>query len=106
MARVIENDRPTQLVHVPRVTVSDSGDDSAASTREGYYKTAALIAQSLDEYELALSEAVQRMGSAKAAVDALEAAARGKSGLEDEALARIGLAVQALATAREALALH
>jgi hypothetical protein len=107
VARIIENNVPTQLVHVPRVETSDAPvGEGAGSTREGYYKSPTVIARSIDEYELALTEALRRLSSAQNAVDALEAAARGKSGIEGETLARISLAVNALETAREALATH
>lgn len=65
---VIHEEKPSQLVHVP---ISVSVDNS----KEGSYKPAEVIVTAPDEFEMALNAAVQRLKSARAAVDDLQRAA-------------------------------
>jgi hypothetical protein len=66
--QVIHDDKPSQLVHVP-VSVSSE------RTKEGSYKPVEVIIETPDEFELALNAAVQRLKSARSAVDDLQRAA-------------------------------
>jgi hypothetical protein len=66
--QVIHEDKPAQLVHVPIVSVRDE-------SREGSYKPAEVIVEAPDEFEIALNAAIQRLKSARSAVDDLQRAA-------------------------------
>lgn len=61
------DEQPERLVHVP--VVARQGES------EGAYKPASVVVQNVDEFERALSEAMQRLNSARAAVDTLRALA-------------------------------
>ena len=103
-ARILENGQPTQLVHVPRaaIKVNIDVDDSPEGIRAGYYKTASVIVQDIDEYTRAYEVAQKALMSAKNRVIQLEEAARAGSRDETE-LARIAAALKALSTAEQAL---
>ena len=65
---VIHDDKPSRLVHVPIVAF---GDDS----KEGSYKPTDVIVSVPDEFEAALNAAIQRLKSAREAVEELQRAA-------------------------------
>jgi len=95
---------------VRRVRIStEAGEERVAhipsiNKGEGSYKPVSVIAQSHTEFELALSQAINRMKSAEHAVNELREAA---SHRDDESLAKIVLACTALETANSALrAIH
>lgn len=65
---VIHEDKPSRLVHVPIVAVADD-------SREGSYKPTEVVVSAPDEFESALNAAIQRLKSARTAVDDLQRAA-------------------------------
>jgi hypothetical protein len=83
-----ETDEPERLVHVPE------------KSGEGAYKPTSALVKSKTEFELALDEALRRLHSARLSVDELKSAVEASN---DDALARIVLACEALSTANEAL---
>lgn len=70
--------REERLVHVPRVT-------TAQDSKEGYYKPVSVVVESPTEFELALSEATAKLGSARRSVDRLRYAAEKLSDTDDRA---------------------
>jgi len=90
---VIENEREVQLVHVASVDHSNS--------REGKYKSVDVVVETPNEFELAFSEAVQRLRSARKAVEVLESAARKMESTDDRAaiIAQISESLSLLQTA-------
>jgi hypothetical protein len=103
-ARIIENDQPVQLVHVPRVRASEeqTSDVSAEASRQGYYQLASIIAKDVDVFAAAYEAAQQALLAATRRVQELEASVRGRNNPDDE-LARIQVALKALSTAETAL---
>lgn len=65
---VIYDETPSQLVHVPIVS-------SASESREGSYKPTEVVVNEPSQFESALNAAIQRLKSARAAVDDLQRAA-------------------------------
>ena len=93
--KIIFEDSPVPLVHVPKVVTQGNTDV------EGTYKPASVIVRSIDEYTRALGAALSTLSAAQAAVDHLRQVAGGKN--DGGTLARLDIAVQALRTAQDAL---
>ena len=88
--RIIEDDKPAQLIHVPSIDRSESF--------EGVYKAASVIVLNKTDFQLALDAALTRLQSAQRAVEELRSASQ-----DDDTLSKIMLAYEALATANNAL---
>jgi len=91
-----DNAGPGPVIHKPAfIHVRRDGE------KTGYYQTPDVIVAHLDEFQLAMSEAIQKLTSAKQAVDELEMIA--KKADSKERLAMIIIACRALETANGAL---
>ena len=92
-------------VHVPTATVTN-GDDGIKQTPAGY-QPVSVVVQRPDMYASALSELQRKIGSAREALASLQRAAKGAPDTDQERMARISIAVQAMQTASAAVqALH
>ncbi len=92
-------------VHVPTATVSE-GDDGIKQTPSGY-QPVSVVVQRPDMYASALSELQRKIGGAREALDSLQRAAKDAPDTDQERMARISIAVQAMQTASAAVqALH
>ena len=92
-------------VHVPTATVS-KGDEGIKQTPSGY-QPVSVVVQRPDMYASALSELQRKIGGAREALDSLQRAAKDAPDTDQERMARISIAVQAMQTASAAVqALH
>ena len=80
---IIHEDRPVQLVHVPRIQTAEPSQDED-NGKGGTYKPAEVIVHAPDEFERALSEALMKLHAARRAVDHLHHVAE-KNPTEDRA---------------------
>ena len=88
------SDKAERLVHVPKVHRDESN--------EGIYTLPSVIVENPTDFQFALREALARLNAAQRAIDELKAAAE-----DDDSLAKVTLAYEALSTANSALtALH
>jgi hypothetical protein len=95
LVTIERGDYESQLVHV----ASEKGDQ----VREGVYKPIDVIVESPTEFETALSAALQRLASARKAVEELSVAARKLSPTDDRTaiIAQIAESLSLLNTALE-----
>lgn len=79
----------------------------SANTPTAGYQPVSVVVNRPDMFASALSELTQRVSAAQEAVERLQKAAKEAPESDQDRMARIGLAVQAMQTAREAIsALH
>lgn len=71
--RIIIEDRPERLVHVPRIVFEDVDYQDG---NEGYYKPISVVVLEQDEFKAALGSAKASLNSARAAYEDLKKAAR------------------------------
>ena len=91
---IVYEERETRLVHVPLVTRNEE------SSNEGVYKPAIEIVKSPGEFERALNEAIQRLHSARNAVDELRRVAEQDSSDDRSAMiSQIARGLELLETA-------
>ena len=97
-------DESTQVyVHVPK---GSAGDDELNQTPSGYQPVSVVVSRP-DMYASALSELAGKVSAAKASLEALTRAAEQAPDTDQERMARIAIAVQAMQTASAAVqALH
>jgi hypothetical protein len=69
---IIHEERPVQLVHVPRVAVLSATEETEDAGKGGEYKPAEVIVRSPDEFSRALDEALTKLHAARRAVDHLQ----------------------------------
>ena len=80
---------------------------NSANTPAAGYQPVSVVVNRPDMFASALSELTQRVTAAQEAVERLQKAAKGNPESDQDRMARIALAVQAMQTAREAIsALH
>lgn len=93
-------------VHVPTATAAKADDDGAVQTPAGY-QPVSVVVQRPDMYVSALGELQRKIGGAREALDSLQRAAKDAPDTDQERMARISIAVQAMQTASAAVqALH
>lgn len=95
---IVEDDkREPVYVHVPKRVESDAGG----------YQPVSVVVNRPDMYALALADLTRRVRAAQEAVEALQRAASESPETDQERMARIAIAVQAMQTASAAVsALH
>jgi hypothetical protein len=70
---IIHEEKPVQLVHVPRITSPvDPGADVEDTGKGGEYKPAEVIVHQPDEFSRALDEALTKLHAARRSVDHLQ----------------------------------
>jgi len=69
---IIHEERPVQLVHVPRISMPVESDTEEDTGKGGEYKPAEVIVKQPDEFERAMSEALMKLHAARRAVDHLQ----------------------------------
>lgn len=97
-----------QVIRSVQVIESKNSDPSpqfihvkSEPAQDGYYQTPEIISQNIDEFERAFSEALQKLKAAERAVAFLKSLVDGASNADS--MAMIGLALNALHTANEAI---
>ena len=92
-------------VHVPTAAAS-KGDDGIKQTPSGY-QPVSVVVQRPDMYASAMIELQRKIGGARESLDSLQRAAKCAPDTDQERMARISIAVQAMQTASAAVqALH
>lgn len=86
-----------RLVHVPKVITAQM---QPGESREGEYKPVGAIIKQPSEFERAMASALRTLNAATDAVEELKAAA---AETEDATIAKLALALEAIATARDAV---
>jgi hypothetical protein len=81
---IIHEERPVQLVHVPRISMPAETEADDEAGKGGTYKPAEVIVKQPDEFERAMSEALMKLHAARRAVDHLQRIAE-QSPTEDRA---------------------
>jgi hypothetical protein len=82
---IIHEERPVQLVHVPRITTMAEPGDTEDTGKGGEYKPAEVIVKCPDEFSRALEEALMKLHAARRAVDHLQRIAE-KNPTEDRSM--------------------
>lgn len=97
--RIIHEERPVQLVHVPRIAQEH---DDAEEGRGGEYKPAEVLVHQPDEFERAMTASLGKLHAARRAVDHLLRIAE-KHPTEDRAamIAQVAKGLEILQTALE-----
>jgi|GEM_PF-1761930 len=97
----------TVYVHVPAASPQQQEDATAEMAAQGGYQPVRMVVQRTDMYTLALAELSQKFISAKNSLESLKRAAEQAPDTDQERMARIAIAVQAMQTASAAVsALH
>lgn len=87
-----DGEKPEPLINVPAVSRRESA--------EGHYQIGSVLVKNKTEFQLALDQALNRLQAAQRAIDQLRDAS---ASADDDSVAKVMLAYEALATANNAL---